>query len=473
MRFNIQRFSADGTVADYHQKLDERISEINESDNLNTLWESIHGAMSTAAREAIGTAQRRPRNGWFDEECQRVTDEKNVARSRMLVSGTRQSRERYREARVAEKRIHRKKKKEHEENVIAQAQESMEQNDMRRFYETVNGVRRKTAPSPVMCNDRNGNLLTDKTMVAARWREHFEVLLNGGSGRATDRIRIDDDGQAVEPPTLDEVKTAIRGLKNNKAAGKDELPAELLKHGSEQLYQLLHRIILKIWEEEELPASWLDGLICPLYKKGHRLECANYRGITLLNSAYKILSGVLFHRLRPIEESFVGEYQAGFREGRSTTDQMFTLRQILDKFREYNLQTHHLFIDFKAAYDSVKRNELWQIMIEHGFPAKLIRLIRATLDGSKSSVRVADEISSSFVTFDGLKQGDALSNLLFNIALEGAIRRAGVHRSGTIVTKSHMLLGFADDIDIIGIDRRAVEEAFVPFKRETARIGLG
>ena len=151
---------------------------------------------------------------------------------------------------------------------------------------------------------------------------------------------------------------------------------------------------------------------------------------------------------------------------------MITLRMILDKFREYNLQTHHLFIDFKAAYDSVKRNELWQIMSEHGFPAKLIRLIRATLDGSKSSVRVADEVSTSFVTLDGLKQGDALSNLLFNIALEGAIRRSGVQRNGTIITRSHMLLGFADDIDIIGIGCRAVEEAYTSLKSETARIGL-
>ena len=151
---------------------------------------------------------------------------------------------------------------------------------------------------------------------------------------------------------------------------------------------------------------------------------------------------------------------------------MFTLRQILDKFREFNLQTHHLFIDFKAAYDSVKRNELWQIMHEHGFPTRLIRLIRATLDGSSSSVRIAGEISDSFVTLDGLKQGDGLSNLLFNIALEGAIRRAGVQRSGTIITKSHMLLGFADDIDIIGVNRKAMEEAYSSLKREAARIGL-
>ena len=72
------------------------------------------------------------------------------------------------------------------------------------------------------------------------------------------------------------------------------------------------------------------------------------------NSAYKVLSRILFFRLRPLTESFVGEYQAGFRQGRSTTDQIFTLRQILDKFREYNLPTHHLFVNFRAAYDSVK-----------------------------------------------------------------------------------------------------------------------
>ncbi|XP_052561955.1 uncharacterized protein LOC120429290 [Culex pipiens pallens] len=145
---------------------------------------------------------------------------------------------------------------------------------------------------------------------------------------------------------------------------------------------------------------------------------------------------------------------------------MFTLRQILDKFREYNLQTHHLFIDFKASYDSVKRKELWKIMLEHGFPAKLIRLIRATLDGAISSVRIANETSEAFVTLDGLKQGDALSNLLFIIALEGAARRAGVQRNGTLITKSHMLLGYADDIDIIGIDRRSARAGEVCLKEE-------
>ncbi|XP_055525883.1 uncharacterized protein LOC129718811 [Wyeomyia smithii] len=191
---------------------------------------------------------------------------------------------------------------------------------------------------------------------------------------------------------------AIGELKNDKAAEKDGISAELLKAGSERLYYAIHQIILRIWADEQMPNDWLEGLICPIYKKGHRLDCGNYRGITLLNSAYKVLSRILFFRLRPLTESFVGEYQAGFRQGRSTTDQIFTLRQILDKFREYNLTTHHMFVDFRAAYDSVKRNELWQIILEHGFPTKLIKLSRMTLEGSKSCVRIAGETSAAFVT---------------------------------------------------------------------------
>lgn len=111
-------------------------------------------------------------------------------------------------------------------------------------------------------------------------------------------------------------------------------------------------------------------------------------------------------------------------------------------------------------------------MFEYGYTAKPIRLIRATLDGSQSSVRIAVEVSNSFVTLVGLKQGDALSNSLFNIALEGMIKRSDVQRNGIIITWTHMLLGFADDINIIGIDRSAVVEAFDPLKKETMRIGL-
>ena len=76
---------------------------------------------------------------------------------------------------------------------------------------------------------------------------------------------------------------------------------------------------------------------------GETLFCENYRAITILNAAYTMLSQILFRRLSPLANRFVGSYQAGFTDGRSTTDQIFTVRRILQKCREYQISIHHLF----------------------------------------------------------------------------------------------------------------------------------
>ena len=101
-----------------------------------------------------------------------------------------------------------------------------------------------------------------------------------------------------------------------------------------------------------------------------KMDCSNYRGITLLNTAYKIFACVLYQRLLPYAEENIGEYQGGFRFDRSTTDQLFAIRQILEKCREHNIELHQLFIDFKAAYDSIIRSVLWNIMADFGFHKK-------------------------------------------------------------------------------------------------------
>jgi sorting nexin-29 len=120
----------------------------------------------------------------------------------------------------------------------------------------------------------------------------------------------------------------------------------------------LQIIMEQVWITEEMPIEWEEGTICPIHKKRDQLECGNYRGITLLSTAYKIFSNILFERLEPYVNNILGNYQCGFRKGKSTVDQIHSLRQILEKTREYDISTFHLFIDFKAAYDSVKRDKL-------------------------------------------------------------------------------------------------------------------
>jgi hypothetical protein len=154
-----------------------------------------------------------------------------------------------------------------------------------------------------------------------------------------------DNGIQVEPPTLNEIKEAIKTQKSHKAPGKDGIPAELLKRGGESLMQTLHRLICKIWNEEEMPCDWRNSIICPIYKKGDKLMCENYRGISLLSTTYKILTYIIQERLEPIAEQVIREYQAGFRKGRSTMDHIFTMKQISEKFWEHNVDLFQIYID--------------------------------------------------------------------------------------------------------------------------------
>jgi hypothetical protein len=95
-----------------------------------------------------------------------------------------------------------------------------------------------------------------------------------------------------------------------------------------------------------MPWRWKESIIVPIHKKGDKTYCNNYRGISLLSTSYKILSNILLSRLVPYIYEIIGDHQCGFRRNISTTDQIFCIRQIMEKKWEYNEKVHQLFIDF-------------------------------------------------------------------------------------------------------------------------------
>jgi hypothetical protein len=123
------------------------------------------------------------------------------------------------------------------------------------------------------------------------------------------------------------------------------------------------------------------------------MDCTNYQGISLLSTSYKILSNILLSRLTPYVDEIIGDHQCGFRHNRSTTDQIFCIRQILDKNWEYNGTVHQLFIDFSKAYDSVRREVLFNILIEFCIPRKLVSLITVCLNETYSKIHVRKHLS--------------------------------------------------------------------------------
>jgi hypothetical protein len=124
----------------------------------------------------------------------------------------------------------------------------------------------------------------------------------------------------------------------------------------------------------------------------------------LLSTSYKILSNILLSRLVAYIDEIIVDHQCWFRSNRSTTDQIFCIRQILEKKWKYNETVHQLFIDFKKAYDSVRSEILYNILIEFGVPMKLVRLINMSLNETYSKVRIGKHLSDSFPIQNGLKQ---------------------------------------------------------------------
>jgi hypothetical protein len=132
----------------------------------------------------------------------------------------------------------------------------------------------------------------------------------------------------------------------------------------------------------------MEGIICPIYKKGDCTECSNYRPITLLSIAYKIFAILLNNRLSEIVQEKLSDVQMGFIPDRSTVGNIFIIRQVFEKCYEYNIELHNVFIDYTQAFDPIDRNKVLESLKYYDVPIKLISLIALTLMDTKATVKV-------------------------------------------------------------------------------------
>ncbi|XP_055388146.1 uncharacterized protein LOC129616516, partial [Condylostylus longicornis] len=428
-------------------------------ENIDDEWNEIETALIESARNVIGQKQMQRNAEWFDNECREAIKIKNETRQKTLQRCTRANMENYTEKRRIATKLCRNKKKLYMKEKVSQIQNDYNHGNIRKFYKDINYAANNFQPKLALCKDKDGKMITEENEIIKRWAEHFKDTLN----KTTEESQEDENiiytaEPLIDTPSMSDVKNAINKLKHNKAPGEDAITAELLCKGGEHLFKKLHNLICNVWLQETIPEKWRISILRPIHKKGDKTECNNYRGIMLLNAAYKVLSNILYEKIRPYYEEIIGEYQCGFRNQRSTVDQIYLLKQNMEKCYEFGQDLHILFIDFQQAFDGVNRNKIVQSLLGLGIPRKLANLTMATMVGSKAKVMIQNSVSDNFEIQLGVRQGDALSAMLFNIVLEKAIGE--MDGGGNIFTKSHQIIAYADDIAIISKNYRTLVETF-------------
>ena len=203
--------------------------------------------------------------------------------------------------------------------------------------------------------DEKGDLVADSHSSVARWRNNFFQLFNVNGIKEVGRAEAHTAELIVPEPSAADFELAIEKLKGHKSPGIVHIPVEMFKAGGRTIGLEIHKLVTSIWKKEKLPEELKESIIIIIHKKGDKTDWNNYRGISLLQTSYIILSNILLSKLIPFANEIIGDHQCGLRRNRSIIDHILCIRQILERKREYYEPVHLFFIDFKKAYDSVRR----------------------------------------------------------------------------------------------------------------------
>ena len=391
-------------------------------------------------------------------------------------------RTRYKELHKLVQKSSRADKRAYVHRIAEEAEEAAGRFDMKTLHRKVKTLsgRKSQIDQPIF--DKNGTLLAMGDRQRERWREHFaEVLNHAGTsdyGSQSTSAETDDPPTnrhiSATAPSLSEIATAIKKLKNGKAAGSDNLPAELFKTRPEIAAKVIQPQIHDMWNSERIPGELKEGVIVKLPKKGNLKHCTNWRGITILNTINKVLSQIILNRISgPLDEEMRDE-QAGFRANRGCVDQSNSLRLIVEQSNEFRTPLYITYVDFEKAFDSINRERIWEALRKRGVPQKIIRLLRELYREATCKVLHKGELSETINITNGVRQGCVLSPLLFIVALDEIMRETTQTARGIQWTPYRRLedLDFADDVALLSHTHKDMQDKLDALNTAAAKYGL-
>ena len=440
---------------------------------VDEVWSAISSAIHESAEEIVGK-KRTTHKPWLSNNAYQIIQRKYQAR----ITGN--SRERNRLKRLFDKQAL-KDKENFYNNIADEAEQGLTRNDLKTTYRAIKTLSGSTVlqSHSIPIKDSFGSPCNSEDTILERWAEHYEKMLNHPSAKISPELddlaahATPDPNVKEDASSLNEVKMAIKKLKNGRAPGPDDIPAELLKCAMEPVSKALHKLFCKVWESGMIPSEWRNGIVISLYKgKGPRLECSSYRPITLLSVPGKIFAHILLARIEPLLHNKRRIEQSSFTKCRSTLDAILALRLLSELHREFQRPLHVAYIDLKAAFDSVDRSALWKALQGIGVPKILLNLIRELHNGTAAKIRLGQKLSRSFQTSSGVRQGCVLAPALFcramDFIMERVSKKIGIQVGSTLFTDTN----YADDAALLIDDQQQYEMALKTMEEESSKLGL-
>ena len=294
------------------------------------------------------------------------------------------------------------------------------------------------------------------------WLEHYQRLLNVEFDWDPDHLSYPSpvEGPPI-PITIDMVKKAISQMKAGKAPGPSGIVVEMIRAAGDMGASMIRDLEVAIIRDGKVPSDWKQSFIVCLYKgKGDALERGNYRGLKLTEQVIKILERIVDGLIRQLVS--IDDSQFGFVPGRGTTDAIFVVKQLQEKYLAANKRLYMAFVDLEKAFDRVPRKVIWWALRKLGVEEWIVRLVQGVYANARSHVRVGE--GEEFEVKVGVHQGSVLSPLLFIIVLEALSRefRSGVPWEDL----------YADDLVIIAESLEECVRRLLTWKEAMEKKGL-
>ena len=285
-----------------------------------------------------------------------------------------------------------------------------------------------------------------------------------------------------------DVELVRNSMANGKSAGHyDGIPPELFKYAGKEFDKIVSEIWNAMFHLGDCPQYWRDTVITLLYKKGDTTLCKNYRQIASMAIFGKMFTKCIQTKVREHCDQLclLSNCQNGFRPGRSCVQHLIAVFETFAKIRAEGKIPHCFFIDFSAAFDTVDREKLYNVLESWGVDTKLIKFLRDMYAKTNVRPKCGQELGPGVCPELGFSQGDPWSPLAFCVTVNAILERMNMQPCCYIVTRNgtridpgspgfieRAVMAYADDILIICDSRVNLLRAIRIMERLVDECGL-